>query len=88
MPYMLSLSHLCKLRPQTSFQEILLVLSFVPRNDTAYHSNVKRKKPRRQAMLLASKNIFIEGLHATKESLPVKEETTVNTDPKISPQIQ
>lgn len=39
-------------------------------------------------MLLASENIFIEGLHATKESLPVKEETTVNTDPKISPQIQ
>lgn len=39
-------------------------------------------------MLLASENIFIEGLRATKESLPVKEETTVNTDPKISPQIQ
>lgn len=88
MPYMLSLSHLCKLRPQTSFQEILLVLYFVPRNDKAYHSNVKQKKPRGQVMLLVSENIFMEGLRATKESLPVTEETTVNTDPKISPQIQ
>lgn len=88
MPYMLSLSHLCKLRPQTSFQEILLVLSFVPRNDMACHRNVRQKKRRRQAMLLVPEDIFIDGLRATKESLPVKEETTVNTDPKVSPQIQ
>lgn len=39
-------------------------------------------------MPLVPENIFIDGLRATKESLPVKEETTVNTDPKVSPQIQ
>lgn len=39
-------------------------------------------------MLLVSENTSTEGLRATKESLPVTEEATVNTDPKIPPQIQ
>lgn len=36
-------------------------------------------------MLLVSENTSMEGLRATKESLPVTEEATVNTDPKIPP---
>lgn len=92
---MLSLSRLCKLRPQTSFREILLVLYFILRKDMGYHCNVKQKKKNQKPTHEAGNADWYWKLYLWKAFVPqkrlcqqVKEETAVNTDPKTSPKIQ
>lgn len=85
MPYMLSLSHLCKLRPQTSFQEILLVLYFVPRNDMTL-SQQRDAKETQEAGNATGIRKYIYGRLTCHERISASHgRGHLNTDPKIPP---